>query len=88
MTIDQADPGTRKGRQEVLLSGYGWGGKGKGKERLGKWRPQLRNRVGSHMAESVVSRQRGCWIESKEPDGQRVFKADLGSPAYYIGIRL
>lgn len=25
-------------------------GEGKGKERLGKWRPQLRNRVGYYMA--------------------------------------
>lgn len=43
MTVDQADPDTRKGRQEVLLSGHSWGGKGK--ERLGKWRPPLRNRA-------------------------------------------
>lgn len=63
-------------------------GEGKGKEGLGKWRPQLRNRAGYRMAESVVSRQRGCWIESKETDGQRVFKTDLGSPVYYIGLRL
>jgi hypothetical protein len=82
VTGDQADPGTRKGRQKVLLGGHDWGGEGKG----GEGRPQLRNRAGYRMPKSVVSRQRGWWMRAKKLMAKGALKQILVAQLVTLGL--
>lgn len=59
---------------------------GEGKDRERKASAKKHSRL-LH-AQVCGFKTKGLVDESKEIDGQRIFKTDLGSPACYIGIRL